>query len=48
LPTRYWLKAAALLAKPRITVPKDILSALEWKDQLYIEVKGETLLVKKA
>ena len=37
-------------AKPRITIPKDILSALEWKaeDQLYIEVKGETLLVKKA
>ena len=41
-------KPTLLSAKPRITIPKDILSALEWKDQLYIEVKGETLLVKKA
>jgi hypothetical protein len=33
-----------------ITVPKDILSTLGWKaeDELFIEVKGETLVVKKA
>ena len=33
-----------------ITVPKDILSTLGWKaeDELFIEVKGETLVVKKS
>jgi hypothetical protein len=33
-----------------ITIPKDILSTLKWKaeDELFVEVKGEALVVKKA